>query len=169
MLSRNVSKCRWIIVFVYTVSNDRRREEIDSVYGAGLVCFTACCFGFNFSFSIFYLLFLKMWFKLLKRIKTKHLHWHRIMHCFLVVIIFLAVQNRTKAIWLSYRMVCCYRNKVKLLMKTKQVLSMLHYRLLDSLVVECWHRVREVPGSIPSQEPRHTKDVIKMVPGSSLV
>ena len=37
------------------------------------------------------------------------------------------------------------------------------YRLLDSLVVECWHRVREVPGSIPSQGPRHTKDVIKMV------
>ena len=37
-------------------------------------------------------------------------------------------------------------------------------RLLDSLVVECWHRVREVPGSIPSQGPRHTKDVIKMVP-----
>ena len=25
-------------------------------------------------------------------------------------------------------------------------------------------RVREVPGSIPSQGPRHTKDVIKMVP-----
>ena len=38
------------------------------------------------------------------------------------------------------------------------------HRLLDSLVVECWLRVREVPGSIPSQEPRHTKDVIKMVP-----
>ena len=37
-------------------------------------------------------------------------------------------------------------------------------RLLDSLVVECWHRVREVPVSIPSQGPRHTKDVIKMVP-----
>jgi len=30
-------------------------------------------------------------------------------------------------------------------------------RLLDSLV-------REVPGSIPSQGPRHTKDIIKMVP-----
>jgi len=26
------------------------------------------------------------------------------------------------------------------------------------------NRVREVPGSIPSQGPRHTKDVIKMVP-----
>ena len=34
-------------------------------------------------------------------------------------------------------------------------------RPLDSLVVECWHRVREVPGSIPSQGPRHAKDVIK--------
>ena len=34
---------------------------------------------------------------------------------------------------------------------------------LDSLVVECWLRVREVPGSIPSQGLRHTKDVIKMV------
>ena len=34
----------------------------------------------------------------------------------------------------------------------------------DSLVVLCWLRVREVPGSIPSQGPRHTKDVIKMVP-----
>ena len=39
-------------------------------------------------------------------------------------------------------------------------------RHLDSLVIECWHRVREIPGSIPSQGPRHTKDVIKMVPGS---
>ena len=38
------------------------------------------------------------------------------------------------------------------------------HRLLDSLVVECWHQVREVPGSIPSQGPGHTKDVIKMVP-----
>ena len=36
--------------------------------------------------------------------------------------------------------------------------------LLDSLVVECWLQVREVPGSIPSQGQRHTKDVIKMVP-----
>ena len=34
---------------------------------------------------------------------------------------------------------------------------------LDSLVVECWLPVREVPSSIPSQGPRHTKDVIKMV------
>ena len=37
-------------------------------------------------------------------------------------------------------------------------------RLLDSLVGECWCRVWEIPGSIPSQGPRHTKDVIKMVP-----
>ena len=36
--------------------------------------------------------------------------------------------------------------------------------LLDSLVVECWLRVWEVPGSILSQGPRHTKDVIRMVP-----
>ena len=41
-------------------------------------------------------------------------------------------------------------------------------RLLDSLVVECWLQVREVPGSIPSQGQRHTKDVIKMVPVVSL-
>ena len=27
-----------------------------------------------------------------------------------------------------------------------------------------WLRVPEVPGSIPSQGPRHTKDVINMVP-----
>ena len=38
-----------------------------------------------------------------------------------------------------------------------------HNRHFESLVVECWPRVREVPGSIPSQGPRHTKDVIKMV------
>ena len=38
------------------------------------------------------------------------------------------------------------------------------HRLLDSLVVECWLRVREVPGSFPSQGHSHTKDVIKMVP-----
>ena len=45
-----------------------------------------------------------------------------------------------------------------------QLESFAFNRLLDSLVVECWHRVREVPGSIPSQGRRHTKDVIKMVP-----
>ena len=37
------------------------------------------------------------------------------------------------------------------------------YRLLDILLVECWLRVREVPGSVSSQWPRHTKDVAKMV------
>ena len=38
------------------------------------------------------------------------------------------------------------------------------HRLLNSLVVQCWLQVPEVPGSIPSKGPRHTKDVIKMVP-----
>ena len=42
------------------------------------------------------------------------------------------------------------------------------HRLLDSLVVEFWLWVREVLGSIPSQGPRHTKDVIKMVPVAPL-
>ena len=37
------------------------------------------------------------------------------------------------------------------------VLKLLH-SLLDSLVIECWHQVRVVPGSIPSQGPRRTKD-----------
>ena len=46
--------------------------------------------------------------------------------------------------------------------------SLLIYRLLDSLVVEYWRRVREVPGSIPSQGPRHTKDVIERVPAVPL-
>ena len=41
-------------------------------------------------------------------------------------------------------------------------------RLLDSLVVECWLRVRDVPGLIPSQGPRHTTAVITMVPVASL-
>ena len=49
------------------------------------------------------------------------------------------------------------------------IILLKNHCLLDSLVVECWYRVREVPGSIPSQGPRHTKDIIKMVPGSSLV
>ena len=35
-------------------------------------------------------------------------------------------------------------------------------------VVTDLKRVREVPGSIPSQGPRHTKDVIKMIPVVSL-
>ena len=51
-----------------------------------------------------------------------------------------------------------------LLLETRKVSFKNVYRLLDNLEVECWHRVREVLGSIPSQGPRHTKDVIKMVP-----
>ena len=35
------------------------------------------------------------------------------------------------------------------------------HRLIDSLVVECWHRVLEVLGSISNQWPRHTKVVLK--------
>ena len=56
----------------------------------------------------------------------------------------------------------------RLMSKTIWFQCIIH-RLLDSLVVECWLWVREVPGSIPSQGPCHIKDVIKMVPGSSLV
>ena len=37
-----------------------------------------------------------------------------------------------------------------------------------SIVVECWLRVWEVPRSIPSQAPRQTKGVLKMVPVVSL-
>ena len=71
-------------------------------------------------------------------------------------------QSRTTssiAQWQSAR-IECGRSRVQ---------SPVKDHLLDSLVVQCWHRVREVPGSIPSQGPRHTKDVIKLVPGSSLV
>ena len=45
-----------------------------------------------------------------------------------------------------------------------RLLHLYQYRLIVSLVVECWLRVREVPGSILCQGQRHTKDVIKMVP-----
>jgi len=38
------------------------------------------------------------------------------------------------------------------------VTQCIQYRLLDSLVVECWLQVREVPGLIPVRDP---KDVIK--------
>ena len=51
--------------------------------------------------------------------------------------------------------------------QTKSLISI--YRLLDSLVVECWHRVREVQDSIPSQGPCHIKDVMKNGTSSSLV
>ena len=56
-----------------------------------------------------------------------------------------------------------YLNELSCKSKEKLILKE-YYRLLDSLVIECWHRVREVPGSIPSQGPCHTKDVIKNVP-----
>ena len=46
----------------------------------------------------------------------------------------------------------------------KYNITKINYHLINSLVVECWHRVREFPGSITSQGPCHTKDVIKMVP-----
>ena len=58
------------------------------------------------------------------------------------------------------------RNVGKLAIWTRLMLlwwMLLLYGLLDSLVVEYWHRVTEVPGLIPSQRPRHIKDDIKMV------
>ena len=45
--------------------------------------------------------------------------------------------------------------KVKTVKNNKNTASSMYY---------CWLRVREIPGSIPSQGPRHTNDVIKMVP-----
>ena len=60
------------------------------------------------------------------------------------------------------------QNNCLKMMKCTGIISRI-YRLLDSLVVECWLRVREVPGSIPSQGPRHTKDVMKNGTSSSLV
>ena len=52
----------------------------------------------------------------------------------------------------------------------QKLINMLTYDIfLDSLVVECWLRVREVLGSITSQGPRHTKDVIKNGTSSALV
>ena len=59
---------------------------------------------------------------------------------------------------------CLHIHTTKLSVLTTPKKTLRFHRLLDSLVVECWYRVREVPGSIPSQGPRHTKDVIKMVP-----
>ena len=44
--------------------------------------------------------------------------------------------------------------------RVTNMISFIFHRLLDSLVVECWLRVREVPGAIPSQ----AKVVIIMVP-----
>jgi len=48
---------------------------------------------------------------------------------------------------------CCSSYTIKPLQLTDD-------RLLDTLVVECWQSVREVP----SLGPLHTKNVIKMVP-----
>ena len=60
----------------------------------------------------------------------------------------------------SHGCLCIYSIKTKLQIHIQYGFN----RLLDSLVVECWLRVREVPGSISSQGPRQTKDFIKMVP-----
>ena len=49
------------------------------------------------------------------------------------------------------------------LIRNLRIMTRTSDRLLGSLVVECWLRVRKVPGSIPSQGPRHTKDVIKIL------
>ena len=58
---------------------------------------------------------------------------------------------------------CKKKSHLKTYFETDEVIALYH-RLLDSLVLECWLRVRAVPGSIPYQGLRHTKDVIKMVP-----
>ena len=44
--------------------------------------------------------------------------------------------------------------------------SLVANHLLESLMVECWFRVRamEALGSISIHGPRHAKDIIKMVP-----
>ena len=55
------------------------------------------------------------------------------------------------------------KGKVNHYQAVKSSTTNIHYSLLDSLVVECCYKVREVQGSIPSQGPRHTKHVIKMV------
>ena len=60
---------------------------------------------------------------------------------------------------LVWYMINRLKNRVQLSIYSTR--SLFHKYNLDSLVIECWHRVREVPGSIPSQRPRHTKDVIK--------
>ena len=61
--------------------------------------------------------------------------------------------------------VCHYRIALlNCLLISISVLKSLLVCLLNSLVVECLLRVREVQGSIPSQGPRHTKEFIKMVP-----
>ena len=62
------------------------------------------------------------------------------------------------------RIVCQFQCQTIWFSQSLNSINVKVYHLLDSLVVESWLRVREVPGSIPSQGPRHTKDVIKMVP-----
>ena len=78
-------------------------------------------------------------------------------------------RNLVKSVGIEY---CCYlkiypsfiQPTYEKRKKTNTKIYARPYRLLDSLVVECWLQVREVPGSIPSQGPCHTIDVIKMVP-----
>ena len=67
-------------------------------------------------------------FSVSKGSKQKHLHWHWIMQCFLVVFFSWQCKTEPKLI-MTYVMVWYYRNEVKLLMKTIQVLSMLQYSL----------------------------------------
>ena len=51
------------------------------------------------------------------------------------------------------------------LMKCKSIsVDLKHVQTIFSNQICLTLRVREVPGSIPIQGPRHTKDVIKMVP-----
>ena len=69
-------------------------------------------------------------------------------------------------VYIDKTRVLCQTNNTQLNNGISNIFILLNYffSLLDSLVVQCWLRVREVPGSIPSQGPRHTKYVIKMVP-----
>ena len=52
-----------------------------------------------------------------------------------------------------------FTSKIHIYCKTIKLFSSPEYRLLDSLVVECWHQVLEVPCSILIQGPLHTKMV----------
>ena len=62
------------------------------------------------------------------------------------------------------RIIIFYSQRSIFISQITSDLSLTNMPPLDSLVVECWLQVWEVPGSIPSQGPRHTKDVIKMAP-----
>ena len=79
---------------------------------------------------------------------------HRPEHCYTFHTIFLQSPLTSQIL----------RDGIVLWQYFETCLIAIEYRLLDSLVVECWLLVREVAGSIPSQGPRLTKDVIKMVP-----